>query len=84
MAALKDKVENALNESRILLLGGQVLIGAGFRSILSTGFDRLPTHVQILAMTALGSMNVGLGLLLVPSGYHYVVERGNNTPTLRY
>jgi hypothetical protein len=28
MAQLKDKIENALNEARILVLGGQVLIGS--------------------------------------------------------
>jgi hypothetical protein len=32
VAQLKDKIENALNETRILVLGGQVLIGFNYES----------------------------------------------------
>src|SRR5215831_15222196 len=40
MTRLKDKIENGLNEGCILLLGGQVLIGAGFRTIFTDGFEK--------------------------------------------
>jgi hypothetical protein len=59
---LKDKIENAFNEARILILGGQVLIGAGFRS------------VQIVDIGSLWLMTIGLGILLLPAGYHFVVR----------
>jgi len=42
MASYSDKLENALNESRILILGAQVLVGFGFRSVFQEGFPKLP------------------------------------------
>jgi hypothetical protein len=76
---LKDKIENALNEGRILLLGGQVLIGAGFRTIFNDGFARLPQYAQAVQLASLWVMTVGLGILLLPPPYHFIVEAGENT-----
>src|SRR5215467_6598211 len=53
MTRLKDKIENGLNEGRILLLGGQVLIGAGFRTIFTDGFEKLPKYAQTVQMASL-------------------------------
>jgi hypothetical protein len=39
---LNHKVGNALNESRILILGAQVLLGFQFRSAFEPGFSELP------------------------------------------
>lgn len=47
MAELKDKLENTLNECRILMLGGQVLLGASFRSAFESGFDKLSSETQV-------------------------------------
>src|SRR5437764_3549639 len=76
---LKDKIENALNEGRILVLGGQVLLGAGFRAIFTEGFEKLSTYTQILLLASLSLMTVGLASMLLPAAYHYIVERGENT-----
>jgi hypothetical protein len=78
---VKDKIENALNEGRILLLGGQVLIGAGFRTIFNDGFEKLPHYAQTVQMASLWIMTVGLGILLLPPAYHFIVEGGENTKT---
>jgi len=79
MAQLNTKIENALNEARILVLGGQVLIGSAYQSIFHRGFDNLPRIVQDTRMVALTLMLIGLGLLLLPMPYHQIVERGENT-----
>src|ERR1043166_2358821 len=79
MSQLTDKIENALNEGRILLLGAQVLIGASFRSIFSDKFDRLPSHSQAVMMASLWTMTIGLALLLLPAPYHFLAERGENS-----
>src|SRR5262249_15725539 len=79
MTRLKDKIENGLNEGRILLLGGQVLIGAGFRTIFPDGFEKLPKYAQTVQMASLWIMTIGLGILLLPAAYHFMVERGENT-----
>ena len=79
MANLKDKIENGLNDVRILILGGQVLIGAGFRSFFESGFDRLSHATQIAQLCGLGVMLVGLGPLLLPAAFHRIVEKGKAT-----
>ena len=53
--SLKDKISDGLNEARILVLGGQVLIGFQFRSTLEVGFDHLPRGAHYLGLAALGA-----------------------------
>src|SRR5215210_7835956 len=79
MAKIKDKVENALNESRMLVLGAQVLVGFQFRSVFEPGFDSLPLPTQLLKLVGLGLMLVAVGLIISPSAYHRLVEGGEDT-----
>ena len=83
MAKLKDKIENGLNEVRILILGGQVLIGASFRSFFESGFDRLSNGTQTAQLCGLGVMLVGIGPLLLPAAFHRIVEKGEATVRFR-
>jgi hypothetical protein len=82
VAQLKDKLENALNEARILILGAQVLIGADYRSYFDPGFSKLPTHSQMLDLFGLGLMLVGLCLLISPAAFHRIVSHGESTSRL--
>src|SRR5215510_12777909 len=82
MARLQQKIENALNEGRILVLGGQVLIGSAYRSASSPGFARLSQSVQNLRLISLLLMLLGLGILLISPTYHRIVENGENTRNL--
>jgi hypothetical protein len=79
MAELKNKVKNALNEARIAVLGAQVLFGFQFRAALEPGFDDLPLLSRALVLVALGFIIVTVGLLIAPSSYHRLVERGEDT-----
>ena len=79
MAKLKDKVENALNEARMLVLGAQVLVGFQFRSVFEPGFDQLPLPSQLLKLLALGLLLVAVALIISPAAYHRLVERGEDT-----
>jgi amino acid permease len=79
MAQLKNKVQNVLDESRMLVLGSQVLLGFQFRSMLEKGFESLPLPSQLLKLVALGLMLVAIALLISPSSYHRLVERGEDT-----
>ncbi len=83
MAGLKDKIENALNESRMLMLGAQVLIGSMYRTFFDAAFDRLPPPAQFLNLASLDLMLVGLGLILSPAPYHRIAERGRTTEDLQ-
>jgi hypothetical protein len=79
MAKIKDKVKNALDEGRMLVLGAQVLVGFQFRSVFEKGFDSLPLPSQIIKLCGLGVMLIAIGLLIAPSAYHRLVERGEDT-----
>ena len=79
MTKIKDKVRNALDEARMLVLGAQVLVGFQFRSIFEKGFDSLPFVSQALKLAGLGLMLVAIGLLISPSSYHRLVEGGEDT-----
>ena len=80
MAQLKDKIQNALDEARMLVLGSQILVGFEFRSAFESGFTRLPPHAQYLKMVSLTIMLVGLLLLMWPTTYHQITEHGEDTP----
>lgn len=82
MAQLKDKIKYALDESRMLVAGSQVLVGLQFRSFLEKGFDALPLPTRLLMLVALGLMLVAIGLIIAPSAYHRIVERGEDTEEL--
>jgi hypothetical protein len=79
MAQIKDKVQSALDETRILILGSQVLLGFQFRATFETGFDKLPEHAQYLKLVGLGLMIIAVGLLMAPGPYHQLVEDGEDT-----
>src|SRR6266851_8954061 len=82
MARLSDKAENALNETRMLILGAQVLIGFDFQAAFQPGFDRLPAATQHLEIVGLTLMLIAAGLLVAPGAFHQIVEGGDDTPRL--
>lgn len=79
MASLKEKIENALNETRILVLGIQILIGFGFRGFFEPGFSQMSRQSQQIQLAALALMLLGLGVLMIPVPYHSIVLHGRNT-----
>lgn len=79
MAQLKGKIENVLNESRILVLGIQILIGFGFRTFFEPGFAQMSPFAQQVQLAALVLMLLGFGVLMIPVPYHRIVLHGRNT-----
>jgi Family of unknown function (DUF6328) len=76
---LRDKVQNSLDEARMLILGAQVLVGFQYQGVFQPGFDRLPTGLQQLRLVSLSLMLLTLGLLLAPGAYHQIVQRGHDS-----
>jgi hypothetical protein len=76
---LSKKIKTALDETRILILGAQILLGFQFQGAFSDGFDRLPAHSRYLDAVALGLMVAAVGLLIAPGPYHRIVEGGNDS-----
>jgi DMSO reductase anchor subunit len=79
MAALKDKIETALNEARILILGGQVLAGIQFRIFFEGDFQHVPLGYQRILFAGLAALLLGLAFLMAPASYHTIVEKHRDT-----
>jgi hypothetical protein len=76
---LEKKVKTALDETRILILGGEILLGFGLRGVFADAFDRLPLYARYLNAIGIGLMVAVVGLLILPEPYHRIVERGSDS-----
>ena len=79
MAELKTKSKMRLNETRILLLGCQILIGFDFRGFFEPGFEKMTPYMQQLELAVVGLMLLGLCALMVPAAHHRIVLHGRNS-----
>jgi len=79
---LDRRIKTALDETRLLILGSQVLFGFLLESAFQNGFDALPGSSQYLVCAALGLMVLSIGCLIAPSMQHRIVEAGQSTPRL--
>ena len=79
MARLKDKVQNALDEARMLILGCEVLLGFQYRTAFEEGFDRLSRSAKYIDLAGLLLLLIVLALLISPGAYHRLVTEGEDT-----
>src|SRR5689334_15392556 len=79
---LPEKVKVALEETRILILGAQILLGFGFRGVFEVRFDQLPADARYADAVALVLLVCTIGLLIAPDPYHRIVERGQDSGRL--
>jgi hypothetical protein len=82
MRSLGDRLENALNESRMLLLGGQVLLGFSYRIVFEPRFQALPFAGQVSVVAALVVTTAAAGWLIWPAPFHRLAEHGEQTERL--
>src|SRR5436190_16249820 len=76
---LSKKVKIALDETRMLILGAQILLGFQFRGVFSDGYEQLSSAARYLDGLALGFMVCVVGLLIAPGPYHRIVEAGEDS-----
>jgi cytochrome bd-type quinol oxidase subunit 2 len=79
---LRNRIKNALDEVRILVLGTQVLLGFAYRGFFEPRFERLPPRDQRLVFVSLCLLLFQIGILLLPAARHRLVERGTDTEAL--
>jgi hypothetical protein len=79
---LPQKIKIALDETRILILGAQILLGFGFRGVFSERFDELPGYARCANGVGLGLLVCAIGLLIAPGPYHRIAERGQDSGRL--
>lgn len=82
MTALAEKVQLALDETRMLVLGMQVLIGFEYQSAFMPGFEALGRSSQLAKMGCLGLMLAALGFILMPAPLHGIAFRGRDSEAL--
>jgi hypothetical protein len=79
MASLSEKVTEALNEARILILGSQILLGFQLNAVFRPQFTNLAAPLRWLDVGAYGLMLCAVILLIAPGSFHRLVEGGNDT-----
>ena len=79
---LDRRIKTALDETRLLILGSQVLFGFLFAGAFQDGFRALSTISQHLLGAALVLMVLSIACLITPSMQHRIVEAGQSTRRL--
>src|ERR1700712_1740003 len=76
------KLKAALDETRLLILGVQILLGFEFQAVFQDGFSSLDPASQHMSLAALGLIGLSIALLIAPSMQHRLVEAGQSTRRL--
>lgn len=79
---LDRKLKTALDETRLLFLGVQVLLGFEFQSFFQDGFDALGDLSKLLLAAGLFLVIVATAVLVIPSMLHRLVEAGQSSVRL--
>jgi len=82
MPKLSDAVDNVFSEARMLLLGGQVLLGFSFRICFEQKFEQIARPAQWAEMIGLATMTAALGWLIWPAAFHQIKEKGRMTASI--
>src|SRR5205085_8438861 len=77
--SLKDKIDQALTEARVVLPGAQALLGFQLVTIFMDGFDKLPNILKFIHIGSLALVGMTMILLMTPAAYHRIAERGEDT-----
>ena len=76
------KLKTALDETRLLILGVQILLAFEFQCVFQDGFDGLSAGAKHLSLGSLGLVLLSTAILITPSMQHRLVEVGQSTPRL--
>jgi len=78
VAKLKERIDFALDESRMLVLGTQILLGFQFRDVFEPAFERLPRSSQTLEMFGLVILLIAIAFIMSPGSFHRIVRSGSD------
>src|SRR5215216_7927027 len=77
--SLSKKVKTALDETRLLILGAQVLFGFQLNGVFQEAFASLSPPTRLVDCAGQALMTLAIGLLIAPSMQHRLVENGEDT-----
>jgi Family of unknown function (DUF6328) len=81
--ALTGKVKTALDETRLLILGSQILFGFQLNGMFQDAFEQISMVGRSLNACGYFLMASSVGLLIAPSMQHRLVERGEDTQRMQ-
>ena len=76
------KLKTALDETRMLMMGSQILFGFQLEAVFQERFTELDDGRKALTSLAILLMAGTIGVLIMPSCRHRLVERGEASPTM--
>jgi hypothetical protein len=76
---LDHKVKTSLDETRLLILGPQMLLGFEFQSFFQDGFEDMSDASKTLSVAGFVLVVLSTGLLVIPSMQHPLVEQGQSS-----
>ena len=79
MPPIEARVKDLLDETRLVMLGAQLLLGLQYRAAFSVGFRHLRGSFQALDCAALLLTLATVGLLLATPSFHQIAEMGHAT-----
>ena len=78
--AVKDSLQQTLDEARMVLPGVQALFGFQLIAVFNEGFERrLSDFEQDLHLVAIVLVTIAIALLMTPAAYHRQVDRRRAT-----
>jgi hypothetical protein len=77
--SLAKKVKTALDETRLLILGAQVLFGFQLNGVFQEAFSGLERSSKLLTCAGQALMALSITLLIAPSMQHRLVEGGEDS-----
>ena len=79
---LDNRVKAAMNETRLLILGVQVLLGFQFACFFQDGFATLADFSKLICAASLVLIIISVGALMAPSMIHRLAERDGSSSRL--
>jgi hypothetical protein len=75
---LHIKIEQLLTEARVIIPGGQALLGFQFVATLTKSFSELPSAIQAVHAAGLCAVALAVTLLMTPAALHRLAYHGED------
>src|SRR5919197_6092945 len=75
---IESRLKTALDESRLLILGAQVLFGFQFEAVFQERFPDISEQSRLIHNAWLVLMLISVSLLIAPSLFHQIIFRGES------
>jgi hypothetical protein len=79
---MQRKLKTALDETRMLMMGSQILFGFQLQAVFHDNFAALDDGRKVLTALGILLMAITIGVLIAPSCRHRLLEDGEASPTM--